>query len=192
MNYLFQLDASHDPNHLMSLVPWQGPFHISFNAQQNVVKMYRFLFEPLYKSIFGQRKVLAKKPKPFRISTLITACFGGWLLIRNTVLQHFGVKYKCVEYNMLVFILEEVVPLVYHFYPVILRGGDYQCYKKALYRMAVLFIIHRRRHYDKATLCQLSDMIYHDSINLMNNVHKTTVNIFTEKKVEIFHSILRR
>ena len=188
---MFTNNLQKDPSHLISLVPWQGPFHISFNAQQNVVKMYRFLFEPLYKAIFGQRKVLAKKLKPFRITTLITACFGGWLLIRNTVLQHFGEHYKSTEYTLLLYVMDEVVPLLFHFYPVIFRSGNYESYKEALVRVAVLFIIHRRRHYDKATLCQLSDMIHLENLASFHNVQRST-NVLTEKKVEIFHSLLRR
>lgn len=176
----------------MSVVPWQGPFHVSFNAQQNVVVIYRCLFEPLYKAIFGERKKLAKKPKPYRISTLITACFGGWQMIRETVLQHFGQRYKDLQYAMLLHLLDEVVPLVFYFYTVVFRGGNYDFYKSALHRMAVLFIIHCRRHYDKATLCQLSDMLHNENNQAMHDVQRSFLNILTEKKVEIFHSVLRR
>lgn len=90
-------------------------------------------------------------------------------------------------------ILEEIVPLVFYFYPVIFRKGNYQEYKDALIRMAIMFIIHCRQHYDKATLAQLSDL-RHQEINIpqLVNVEKESLNSLTEKKVEIFHSILRR
>lgn len=192
--YLFlQWQPDVNPRFQLSIIPWQGPFHVSFNAQQNVVTIYRFLFEPMYKFIFGQRKKLAKKPKPWRISTLLTACFGGWLLIRQSVLNQFGSSYKSTEFIILMHILEEIVPLVFYFYPVIFRKGNYQEYKDALIRMEIMFIIHCRRHYDKATLAQLSDLRHHEiNIPQLVNVEKESLNYLTEKKVEIFHSILRR
>ena len=154
--------------------------------------MYRFFFEPLYKAIFGQRKILAKKPKPFRISTLITSCFGGWLIVRDTILSHFGPKYKSTEYVAMVHILDEVVPLVFHFYPVIFRSGDYAMYKSSLIRLAMLFLVHHRRHYDKATLAQISDMLHHEhAVPALFDTERTALNGLTEKKVEVFHSLLR-
>lgn len=191
--FFLQWKAQDNPRFQLSIIPWQGPFHVSFNAQQNVVTIYRFLFEPMYKFIFGQRKKLAKKPKPWRISTLLTACFGGWLQIRETVMDQFGSYYKSTEFLMLMHILDEIVPLVFYFYPVVFRKGNYQEYKDALTRMAIMFIIHCRRHYDKATLAQLSDL-RHQELNipgLVNN-EKDSLNSLTEKKVEIFHSVLRR
>lgn len=155
--------------------------------------MYHFVFEPLYKSVFGQRKVLAKKPKPWRISTLLTACFGGWLLIKDTVMSHFGNECRNTEYIFLVHLLDEIVPLVYYFYPVIIRKGDYDKYVDAMARLSIMFIIHCRRHYDKATLAQLSDLIHHKtSIPLLHQLEREALNCLTEEKVEIFHSLLRR
>jgi len=189
--FLLQFNPNEDPPHLLSLIPWQGPFHVSFNAQQNVVEIYRFVFEPLYKAIFGRRKVLARKPKPFRISTLITACFGGWLLIRDNVLQHFGPVYKSTEFVLMIHLLEEVVPLVFHFYSVIFRSGNYNSYKNALVRVCLMFIIHCRRHYNKATLSQLSDLLHHETLEQVNDIERSALNVLTEKKVEVFHSLLR-
>ena len=181
------------PAYQLAVVPWQGPFHISFNAQQNVITIYRFFFEPLYRAIFGNRKVLAKKPKPYRISTLITATFGGWLLVRDVVLNQFGTAYKNTEFVVLQHVLEEIVPLVFFFYPVVFWGGNYDEYQSALCRAAVMFIIHCRRHYDKATLCQISDMAYHETnVPTISLVERTILSSLTEKKVETFHSLLRR
>ena len=182
-----------NPPSQLSLVPWQGPFHISYNAQQNVIIIYRFLFEPLYKYVFGQRKVLAKKPKPWRISNLLTACFGGWIIIRDTIKAHFGSSYKGTEFILLSHILDEIVPLVFYFYPVVFRKGSYAQYRQAMIRVAIMFIIHCRRHYDKATIAQLSDMQHQEvTIPLLHNIEKLTLNSLSEKKVEIFHSVLRR
>lgn len=100
------------------------------------------------------------KPKPHRISTLITAAFGGWLTVRTAVLSAFG-QCKDPEYVLLIFLLDELVPLMFYFYSVIFRGGDYHKWLEAMMRLALMFLIQRRRHYDKATLCQLSDYVHH-------------------------------
>ena len=59
--------------------------------------------------------------------------------------------------------------------------------------MALVFVTLKTKNYDKATLCQLSDNLYHATKNapLVHNI-KTYLNAFTAKKVEVFHSLLRR
>jgi len=61
-------------------------------------------------------------------------------------------------------------------------------------RLALMFVIQRRRHYDKATLCQLSDLVHQKSLAIPNllEILKHSLNELTEKKVEVFHSLLRR
>ena len=54
------------------------------------------------------------------------------------------------------------------------------------------FIIHCRRHYDKATLAQISDILRHDEVSSdHNNIATAALNVLTEKKVEVLHSVLR-
>ncbi|KAJ7381879.1 hypothetical protein OS493_038543 [Desmophyllum pertusum] len=61
-------------------------------------------------------------------------------------------------------------------------------------RLALMFLIQRRRHYDKATLCQRSDYVHHKSLAIpsLNQIEEQWLNELTEKKVEVFHSLLRR
>ena len=56
----------------------------------------------------------------------------------------------------------------------------------ATFRTALVFITFERRNYDKATLCQLSDILYHAVENqpLEDNI-KLYLNAFTEKKVGV-------
>ena len=57
----------------------------------------------------------------------------------------------------------------------------------------LVFITFKRKNYDKATLCQLSDILYHAAENEhLVDIMKQHLNAFTEKKVEVFHSVLRR
>ena len=75
----------------------------------------------------------------------------------------------------------------------IFRGGDFNQWLDSTFRMALTILTFKRRNYDKATLCQLSDILYHStqSRDLVDNI-KLYLNVFTEKKVEVFHSVLRR
>ncbi|KAM7427560.1 hypothetical protein ABFA07_021324 [Porites harrisoni] len=181
-----------DPDRVLSVVPWQGPFHICLNSQEDVVANFRCFFEKLYKHLFSQRKVLPSKPKPHRISTLITTAFGGWLTVKTAVLPAFG-QCKDPEYVLLVFLLDELVPLVFYFYSVIFRGGDQRKWVDAMIRLALMFIIQRRRHYDKAILCQLSDLVHQqEAIPNFQELLEQWLNELTEKEVEVFHSLLRR
>ena len=72
-------------------------------------------------------------------------------------------------------------------------GGDLDQWLTILLRISLMFIIFRRRNYDKATLCQLSDIIYYlkESAEVTSTMREF-LQILTEKKVEIFHSVLRR
>ena len=71
---------------LLSFIPEQGPFYIFLNLQEDVLKIYHFILERIYKETFGSD--LPKKPKPFRISLVITAVFLVWAkLVRHKVLS---------------------------------------------------------------------------------------------------------
>ena len=50
-----------------------------------------------------------------------------------------------------------------------------------------------RRNYYKATLCQLSDILFHAAENRdpVENII-LFLNVFTEKKVEVFYSVFKR
>lgn len=90
-----QLNPNKDPFHLMSLSALAGTLPCTTKCCYYV----QISLWALYKALFVPRKVLAKKHF-FRISTLIKhASFGGWLLIRKTVFQHFGQQNKSTEYT---------------------------------------------------------------------------------------------
>ena len=136
----FHLQLNENENPLLqSEVPWQGPFHVSYNAQQNIVTLNHAFFEQLYNAVFGPKKPLAKKPKPYRISTLITMAFGGWTVVRDVVLEKFQ-NCKDTQYVYLLNLLDELVPLAYYFYPVIFRSGNFDLYMEFLQHFALMFI----------------------------------------------------
>ena len=140
------------------MVVWQGQFHIVLNAQESSVLLFRPFFAMMYKALFGRNKTMPKKPKSYRIATLISATFGGWSIVREIIMNKFG-SCKDPEYCMVLHLLEEVVPLFFYFYEVNFRGGHFKSWLDTTIRIAIQFILFRRKNYDKATLSQISNVI---------------------------------
>jgi len=121
-----------------------------------------------------------------------SAAFGGWLIVRDVVMELFGAC-KDEQYLMLVNLLDEISCFNFYFYTVFFRGGNFDSWLQSMLRASMIFINFRRRNYDKATLCQLSDLLFHVSQNTdLGETIEEFLQVFSEKKVEIFHSILRR
>ena len=137
--------------------------------------------------------MLPKRPKPHRIVTLTTVAFGGWSIIRDQVLQLFGPVCKDTEYMLLLHLFDELLPMLFFLYNTVFRGGDFNQWLVVLMRISLKFITFRRRNYDKATLCQLSDIVHYLNDNRdVSSIMQLFLQVLTEKKVEIFHSVLRR
>ena len=137
--------------------------------------------------------MLPNRPKPHKIVTLTTVAFGGWSIVREQVLQLFGPFCKDPEYMLLLHLFDELLPLLFFLYNTVFRGGDFDHWLEALLRVSLMFITFRRRNYYKATLCQLSDVIHHLKENAeVSSTIREFLQTLTEKKVEIFHSVLRR
>ena len=174
---------------LLSLIPEQGPFHVTLNAHETAVDLHRFFFAELHKHLFNS--AMPEKPKPDRVSVLVAAAFLGWLMLRSKVLRLFKLC-KDLEYVCLLYLFEEVLPLLFFHYPVIFRSSKLENYLPIMRRFAVLFTCWRRRHYDKSTLSLLSDTL-HQKLNNRQyyNMKQQMLAAITEKKVEIWHSLLR-
>ena len=172
-----------------SMMPEQGVFHVILNATVGAVLLFHFFFTELYKYLF--RKDLPVNPKPFQTSIVTTAAFLGWLLIREMVLKKFKLC-KDVEFVMILHLLDEILsPLFYH-YNVVFRGGDFYNYITIMHRFLILFICWQRRHYDKSTLSMLCDTQHQrEFFSEYFSTKQNWLTVFTEKKVEIWHSKLR-
>lgn len=175
-----------------ALIPWQGPFHVALNAEESTVLLFWPFFAKLYKAVFGINKKFPKKPRAEKIATVTTAAFGGWLIVREMILDQFG-NCKDEQYVMLLHLLDEISCLNFFLYTAIFRSGEFGLWLHALFRVAMVFIIFNRRNYNKATLCQLSDLLFHltDNPDMAHNF-QNHLEVFTEKKIEILHSVFRR
>ena len=144
--------------------------------------MYNFFLDVFYKDLFGS--ALPKKPKPHQIQFLLMVLFFGWQLIKKKIMRTFQF---CK-----IFVLDEVIPLAYLHYPAIFRSGNINDYITIMSRFAILFIIWECRHYNKCTLSSVSDLLYHQqNFPQYFTIKRSWYNIITEKKVELWHSVLR-
>ncbi len=147
------------PNCLQNIVPFIGPLHVQLNARENLCLQNINLFKKAYGFIFGERKVLANKPKPWRISLLEELIYGGWLLIREQVVIAFS-KCKDLEYLTLLNILDNYLPLVLSIYSAVFKTGKTDLYVSSMFRCWMMFFCFKHHHYDKAPLVWLSDFLY--------------------------------
>lgn len=181
--------SNNDKNIITSLIPEQGPFHVCLNLQEQIVIQYNFVFDDLHRYLFS--KPLQQKPKPHHSSLLLSSILLGWLMVREKIIGKFAMC-KDPEYVLLLFLFDEVVPLGFFQYSTIFRSGNLEQYLTVMVRIEILFIIWKRRHYNKSTLSMLSD-IEHQRKNLPSYylTKKNWLSLFTEKKIEVFHSELR-
>lgn len=188
--YFHKKIVCHDPE-ADSLIPELGQFHVYLNGIENVVIRYHTVFSEMYKAVFGLRKVLPQKPKPDKVTLCITLAFAGWLQVRDNVIAAFG-QCKDVEFACLYHLFDELVPLTFMHYPVVVRGGNFQQLEVAMKRLSLMFIGMDRHHYNKASLSWISDTKYQrETFPSYFNSKQHLCPVLTEKKVEIFHSKIR-
>ena len=174
-----------------NVVPLIGPLHISLNSRECVLLYFHQIFADMYSHLFGVKAKLAKKPKPWRISLLLEVIYGGWTLVRETILSVF-LNCKDIEYLTLINLIDNYVPLVLSIYSVVFKCSDYDLYCKSLFHCWIMMMVFHRRHYDKALLIVFSTFKYWQEKNHpMHEIIKHFLAAFDEYPVENFHSVLR-
>ncbi|RIB02248.1 hypothetical protein C2G38_2292038 [Gigaspora rosea] len=127
-------DSSGIPEQILHVVPMIGPLHVSLNSCEMVFLLNYQFFDLLFHGIFGNNKVLAQKPKPYKINILLELAYQGWSKIRSIVIRKFECS-KDPEPRYLINLLDNIVPLVLDFYPIIFRSGNWQAYLEAMFRV---------------------------------------------------------
>ncbi|KAL9975508.1 hypothetical protein ACROYT_G012677 [Oculina patagonica] len=175
---------------ILSIVPTIGPLHISLNSREHIVNCYHPFFKTVYETIFPRSK-LADKPKPWRVSLILEIVYGGWTLIRGTVITKFS-RFKDVEYGTLFNLLDNYIPLVLSIYSISFKLNKFSEYFRAMIRIWIMFTCLSRRHYNKAPLVWIN-MCSHwgKYAPQLYNLLKNYITIFDEYPVENTHSILR-
>ena len=95
--------------------------------------------------LFGNKAKLAKKPLPWRVSLLLEVLYGGWTLVRDSILSTFYHS-KDVEFLTIFNLVDNYVPLVLSVYSIVFKCNDYDLYCKSLLRCWVMFMVFHRRH----------------------------------------------
>ena len=193
--FIRQLVYSSAPNVpavLKNVVLLIGLLHISLNARECVLLKYHDIFADLYAFIFGKKAKLANKPKPWRISLLLEVIYGGWTLIRDIILSMFY-KSKDVQFLTLLNLLDNYIPLVLSIYSIAFKCNKFELFFQSLLHCWVMFLIFRRRHYNKAILITLSTILYwqQNSTSMFETICQHLPS-FDEYPVENFHSVLRK
>ena len=175
---------------ILSLVPTIGPLHISLNSREHIVHSYHPFFKTVYETIFPRSK-LADNPKPWRISLILEIVYGGWTLIRRTVMSKFS-RFKDAEYGTLFTLLDSYIPLVLSIYSISFKLNNFSEYFRAMIRIWIMFTCLQRRHYNKAPLIWIN-MCSHWGKHApqLYNLIRNYIAIFDEYPVENTHSILR-
>ena len=176
---------------LLHIIPMIGPLHVSLNSRETVVKLNHAFFNKLYCEVYGKKRQLAKKPMPYRINVLLEIASAGWNLIRKEVIKKFS-NCKDLEVRYLLDLLDNIIPLVLDFYPVIFRSGHWPAYVEAMFRAWVLFFRYSRKNYNKLPLAFFSDVFYwFNTHHPMAQVIEQSLHLFNDYYVENFHSSLR-
>ena len=140
-------------------------------------------------SIFQGRK-LANKPKRWRSTLLLELIYGGWTLIRSAVITSFA-SGRDPEDGSLLNLLDNYLPLVPGIYSVVFKSNKYLEYFDSVFRAWIMFYCFKWRHYDKAPLIWLSNVLYWQR-NRPDIFHTTRPNIILldDYGIENVHSIL--
>jgi len=182
------------PECVTSFIPIMGPLHVSLNSRETVVLLFYDFFNSAYKYIFGTKKKLANKPRPWRINLLLQLISDAWKNIAPYVKKK--IEPSCsrdVEYLTLKALLDDTIPLVLNIYATIFRSGNWETYIEACVRVWYLFAQFKQKNYNKAPLFFLSDVWYWENINYpILEVLKNHLAVFNDYPVENYHSLIRR
>ncbi|RHZ86530.1 hypothetical protein Glove_50g9 [Diversispora epigaea] len=180
------------PKEVLSLVPILGPLHVSLNTRESCFLTFHPFFNELYKEVFGKKKNLAAKPKPWRINLLLYLAHAGWSTIKSYIFARF--KYsKDLGYCTFVDLLDNLIPATLDIYTILFRRNNFDQYIETIFRLWTVMRRFGRKNYDKIMLALISDIQYwtfiqHPIINTLRN----NLRMFDEYPVENFHSLVRR
>ena len=91
--------------------------------------------------------------------------------------------HKDVEYVCLYHLFDELIPLNFMHYPVVVRAGDFNMLMDFIKRLWIMFIAMDRQHYNKASISWISDTLYQEeSFHDYYQVKKTSVMCWLKKR----------
>ena len=175
---------------ILSIVPTTGSLHISLNSREHNVNSFQPFFKSVYQSIFPNSK-LAHKPKPWRVSLILEIVYGGWTLIRQTVMQKFC-QFKDPQYGTLLNLLHNFIPFALSIYIISFKLNHFSEHFRAIIRIWIMFTCLQRCHYNKVPLVWINMCLQWANYSLhLYQLLQNYITVFEEYPVENTHSILR-
>ena len=87
----------------------------------------------MFRFVFGEKKVLAQKPKPWRINLLLKLADSAWKKISKFILAKFDKVCKDIEYRMVLDLLDNLIPATLDIYAVLFRSGSIMEYIETIF-----------------------------------------------------------
>ncbi|RHZ84376.1 hypothetical protein Glove_82g91 [Diversispora epigaea] len=161
------------PKEVLSLVPILGPLHVLLNTRESCFLTFHPFFNELYKEVFGKKKNLAAKPKPWRINLLLYLAHAGWNTIKSYIFAQFKHS-KDLGYCTFVDLLDNLIPATLDIYTILFRGNNFNQYIETIFRLWTVMRRFGQKNYDKIMLALISDVQYwtsiqHPIINTLRN-----------------------
>jgi hypothetical protein len=85
---------------------------------------------------------------------------SAWIEIATEIFQKFGPLCKDIEYQILIDILDNLIPAALDIYSIIFRSGSYDQYISTIFRLWTFALRWERKNYNKIPLAFLSDIFY--------------------------------
>ncbi|PKY14265.1 hypothetical protein RhiirB3_519468 [Rhizophagus irregularis] len=131
--------------------------------------------------VFGKKRNLAAKPKPWKINLLLYLANTEWNLVKDLIFLRFT-QSKNVGYRTFIDLLDNLIPSTLDVYSNLFRGNHFEEYLETIFRLWTVML--RSQPF-------ISDIQYwrnyqHPIINLL----KTELRILDEYPVENFHSLV--
>ena len=187
-----QQSALNIPQVYKNFHPIIGPLHVALNSKETALIINYEFFKQLFHFVFGDKKKLAKKPKPWRINLLLELAQKAWQKIKKIILEKFGPYCKDTEYRMAIDLLDNIIPATLDIYAVLFRSGSYMEYIETIFRIWTFALKWSRKNYNKAPLAFLSDIFYWtDNNHPFNESIRSFLVHFNDYYVENMHSRIR-
>ena len=133
----------------------------------------------------------SKETKTMASIPLLEVIYGGWTLVRATILPAFT-NCKDIEFLTLLNLIDNYVPLVLSIYSAVFKCSNCSLYSKSLFGCWIMMMTFHRRHCDKALLIVLSVFKnWQENTHPMHGVIQQFLVALDEYPVENFHSVLR-
>ena len=139
------------------------------------------------------KKLLADKPKPWRIQFLLEVIYGGWTMVTTVVKTVFS-RVTDVQYGVLLNLFDNYVPLALCSYSVLFKLNRFDDYFSSIFRLWIMFFCFHRKNYNKAPLFWLSNIPYWKTNGSkdVSNFFCSNLSVIDEYFVEFVHSMARK